>query len=84
MVREKMKYNDGKFFLRSHTEKRLYLYGAGVSDVGTEWEMPYHNWTRWISTAMGFKTVKAARAMQRKLASQGIVVEVVNREGMVI
>ncbi len=86
MVREKMKHNDGKFFL-TITERYgvQYYRESGIFDVGTPNEEPYLYWTRYRDNAHGFKTIKAAKAMARKLMKQyGRSTAIVNRNGTTI
>lgn len=86
MVREKLKQNNGRFFLTIPTRFGVSYYReSGVFDVGTSREEPYLYWTKYQEHAHGFPTVKSARAMARKLwEERAIRVRIVNREGAVI
>ena len=67
MVRRNMKHQ-GKFFLFNE-KKRQYFHARGVSDDGSG-PVAYTHWTPYFAGAMGFGTVKAARAMQNTLMNQ--------------
>ena len=86
MVREKMKHNNGRFFLTIPTRFGVSYYReSGVFDVGTKHEEPFLYWTKYQEYAHGFPTVKSARAMARKLwEERAIRTRIVNREGLVI
>ena len=86
MVREKLKQNNGKFFLTIKMRFGVsYYQESGVFDVGTPDEEPYLYWTKHKEYAFGFPTVKRARAMARKLQQEhGIRTAIINRKGMVI
>ena len=86
MVREKMKHNNGRFFLTTKTRfGPTYYRGSGTFDVGTPHEESYLYWTKYREYAHGFPTVKSARAMVRKLwEDKAIRTQIVNREGVVI
>ena len=72
MVRERQKQRRGKFLLTMrYVGRPVYLYGAGTANIGTPDEQFYVNWTRFPNEAQGFETVKAARAMIRKLSVYG-------------
>lgn len=86
MVREKKEYNSGKFFLMVQTKfgPQFYL-ESGIFDVGTEKQEPYLYWTKYRDGAHGFRSVKSARAMGRKLLEEhGICVQIMNRKGVVV
>lgn len=82
MVREKLNQQRGKFFLQRRTRYAEKLYqDSGVMDVGTPYEEPFDNWTAYFQCAKAFRTVKAARAMSRKLLeTRGIKTVVINRD----
>ncbi len=86
MLREKIMGNNGKFFLRKKTRYGVqYLREKGVYDVGTPNESHYAYWTDSMDFAQGFKTIKAAKAMQVALMEdRGMPTVIVKRDGMVI
>ena len=86
MVREKMNQQRGKFFLQRRTRFAEKLYqDSGVQYVGTPDEEPFDRWTISFYDACAFRTVKAARAMAKKLLeTRGIKTRIINREGEVI
>ena len=86
MVREKIKDNNGKFFLRKKTRYGVqYLREKGAYDVGTPNESHYVYWTDSMDHAQGFRTIKAAQAMQAALMEgRGTPTMIVKRDGMVI
>lgn len=86
MVREKKKDNSGKFFLVAQTRFGAQFYlESGIFDFGTENQEPYLYWTKYRDCAHGFRTVKSARAIARKLREEhGVCTQIVNRKGVVI
>ena len=58
-----------KFFLRNE-RNRQYFKAMGVEDRGRG-PVPYIRWSPYFAGAMGFPTVKQARAMRRKLLDAG-------------
>ena len=86
MIREKIKHNNGRFFLAIQTRYGVSYYReSGVFDVGTDHEEPFLYWTKYQEYAHGFPTVKSARAMARKLWKERVIrTKIVNREGTVI
>ena len=69
MVRERKQQQRGKFILMIRIFRRpAYLHEAGIANIGTPDEQPYLNWTQNPDDALGFETVKTARAMAEKLS----------------
>lgn len=79
----KQKLTKGKFILATDGRfGRQYLREKGRMDVGTPHESDYTYWTRDITRAMGFTTMKQARAMGRIIqAENGFRPYVMIREG---
>jgi len=60
MVREKMKHNNGRFFLTTKTRfGPTYYRESGTFDVGTAHEESYLYWTSIRSTPMAFPPSRA-------------------------
>ena len=85
MLRQELKEQDGKFFLRVKTRFGFdYYLESGTADVGTPMAESYLYWTRYLRFARSFRTVKAARAMARLLLEKhGANVTVVDQDGKV-
>lgn len=81
MVRKPLKIS-GRFFLFSR-KNRQFFGRRGVFDEG-EGPVEYMDWTPYPSGAMGFDSIKSARAMQRKLGADGIRVAIVDRNRKVV
>ena len=79
----KQKLTKGKFLLATDTRYgRQYLREKGRMDVGTPFESDYTYWTRDIAQALGFPTMKQARAMGRIIQTEnGLRPYVMIREG---
>lgn len=86
MVREKMKHQNSRFFLRRHSRftGREYYHESGTQCIGTPDETEYINWTRYRDEAHGFRTIKQAKRMAALIWERfGQKVDVVDRDGEV-
>ncbi|MBR3239115.1 MAG: hypothetical protein IKF99_11825 [Oscillospiraceae bacterium] len=86
MVREKMKQQQSRFFLRrrSRFAGKEYYHESGTQCIGTPDEKDYINWTRYRDEAHGFGTIKQARKMAATIWERfGQKVDVVDRDGEV-
>ena len=86
MIRENPNQQD-RYFLRkkSRFAIREFYHESGIQCVGTENETEYINFTRYLSEARGFKTVKTARRMADMIREKyGIQICVVDRNGEVV
>ena len=85
MVRQRLKEQRGKFFLRVKTRFGFdYYLESGTADVGTPMTESYLYWTRYRRFARSFRTLKAARAMARLLLEKhGANVTIVDCDGKV-
>ena len=85
MVREEIKQQRGKFYIRRKTKfaERFYQ-DSGITDVGTPDQQPYVRWTGSTDFAYAFMTVKTAKSMAKNLHQlTGARMEVVDRNGEV-
>ena len=81
MVRKKLVI-PGKYFLYNKRE-RLFLHAKGVYDDGSGPEK-YTHWTPYFGGAQGFVSLRAAKAMQKKLLEQRDRVIIVDRDRKVV
>lgn len=85
MVREQIKQQRGKFYIRRKTRfaERFYQ-DSGITDVGTPNQEPYIRWTGSTDFAYAFTTVKTAKSMAKNLHQlTGARMDVVDRNGEV-
>lgn len=85
MVREKIKQQRGKFYIRRKTRfaERFYQ-DSGITDVGTPNQEAYVRWTGSLDFAYAFLTVKTAKSMAKNLRQlTGARMDVVDRNGEV-
>ena len=77
MTREQMKPRKGRYFLYDD-RRREYFHGRGEFDDGNG-PQPYTYWTPYFFGAMGFPSLKVARAMRAKLVKPGVHLVIVDR-----
>lgn len=86
MVREKIKQQRGKFYIRRKTKFAEKFYqDSGITDVGTPNQEAYIRWTGALDFAYAFNTVKTAKSMAKNLHQlTGAKVDVVDCNGEVV
>ena len=79
--------NKGRFLLKTMDKygQKLYYQASGVVNVDSETETPYLHMTSYRKDAQMFFSIKAARAVGRKLMHEhGLDMQIITLDGRVV